>query len=111
MADEVEEEIKVAFDREVPSSAVGELVIDKLRRLDQVAYVRFASVYRKFKTLEELMDEARSVIDAARYEDPGQGRLFIDPSPPQRRREMVRQRAAPAKKPRREARVPDSPPQ
>ena len=78
VADEVEEEIKAAFDREVPSSAIGQLVIDKLRRLDQVAYVRFASVYRQFKTLEELVDEARAVIDARRYEDPGQGRLFLD---------------------------------
>jgi transcriptional repressor NrdR len=78
VADEVEDEIKVAFDREVPSSAVGQLVIDKLRRLDQVAYVRFASVYRQFKTLEELVDEAKAVIDAKRYEDPGQGRLFVD---------------------------------
>ena len=78
VADEVEEEIKAAFDREVPSSAIGQLVIDKLRRLDQVAYVRFASVYRQFKTLEELVDEAKAVIDARRYEDPGQGRLFVD---------------------------------
>src|ERR1700722_12649092 len=78
VADEVEEEIKVAFNREVPSSAVGELVIDKLRRLDQVAYVRFASVYRRFTTLEELVDEAKAVIDARRYEDPSQGILFIE---------------------------------
>ena len=43
-----------------------------------MAYVRFASVYRRFKTLEELVEEARAVIDAKRYEDPTQGRLFID---------------------------------
>jgi hypothetical protein len=47
-----------------------------------VAYVRFASVYRQFKTLEELVDEARAVLDARRYEDPpGQGRLFVEASP------------------------------
>ena len=80
VADEVEEEIKAAFDREVPSAAIGQLVIDKLRRLDQVAYVRFASVHRQFKTLEELVGEAQAVIDARRYEDPpGQGRLFVEP--------------------------------
>lgn len=80
VADEVEEEIKAAFDREVPSGAIGQLVIDKLRRLDQVAYVRFASVHRQFKTLEELVGEAQAVIDAQRYEDPpGQGRLFVEP--------------------------------
>jgi transcriptional repressor NrdR len=80
VADEVEEEIKAAYDREVPSAAIGQLVIDKLRRLDQVAYVRFASVHRQFKTLEELVGEAQAVIDAQRYEDPpGQGRLFVEP--------------------------------
>src|SRR5688500_8962747 len=45
-ADEVEEEVRAIYDREVPATAVGELVIERLRRLDQVAYVRFASVYR-----------------------------------------------------------------
>ena len=80
IADEVEEEVKGAHDREVPSTAIGQAVIDKLRRLDQVAYVRFASVYRQFKTLEELVGEAQAVIDARRYEDPpGQGRLFVEP--------------------------------
>ena len=79
IADEVEEEIFKNHDREVPSTVVGALVTDKLRRLDQVAYVRFASVYKQFKTLEELVDEARAVIDARRYEDPTQGRLFIEP--------------------------------
>jgi hypothetical protein len=59
---------------------VGELVTDRLRRVDQVAYVRFASVYRQFKTLEDLVEEARAVLDARRYDVPGQGRLFIESS-------------------------------
>ena len=80
IADEVQEEVFATFDREVPSTAVGQLVIERLRRIDQVAYVRFASVYRQFKTLEELVDEARAVLDARRYEDPGQGRLFVEPA-------------------------------
>jgi len=79
VVDEVEEEVFKTHDREVASTLVGELVTDRLRRLDQVAYVRFASVYKRFKTLEELVDEARAVIDARRYEDPGQGKLFVDP--------------------------------
>jgi len=54
------------------------MVTDRLRRVDQVAYVRFASVYKKFSTLDELVNEARAVIDAQRYEDPTQGRLFIE---------------------------------
>ena len=39
--------------------------------------MRFASVYKRFKTLEELVDEAKAVIDAKRFEDPTQGRLFL----------------------------------
>src|SRR3954454_4401625 len=92
IADEVEEEIKTAYDREAPSSAIGELVSEKLRRVNQVAYVRYASVYREFKTLEDLVEEAKAVIDARRYEDPpGQGRLFIEPPT-----EQPQQRPSPA---------------
>jgi len=80
ICDEVEEEVFKTHDREVPSQTIGRLVTERLRRLDQVAYVRFASVYKRFKTVEELVDEARSVIDARRFEDPDQGRLFIDPA-------------------------------
>ena len=88
IADEVEEEVFNAHDREVQTAVIGQLVTDRLRRLDQVAYVRFASVYRQFKTLEELVDEARAVLDARRYEDPpGQGRLFVEVSPPPAGRE------------------------
>jgi transcriptional repressor NrdR len=79
ICEEVEEEVYSNFDREVASTLIGALVTDRLRRVDQVAYVRFASVYRQFKTLEELVDEARAVIDAQRYDVPGQGRLFIEP--------------------------------
>jgi transcriptional repressor NrdR len=79
IVDEVEEEVFRTHDREAPSTLIGQLVTDRLRRLDQVAYVRFASVYRQFKTLDELVDEAKAVIDAQRYEDPGQGRLFVEP--------------------------------
>lgn len=87
IVDEVEEEIFRAYDKEVPSEAIGQAVTDKLRRVDQVAYVRFASVYRQFKTLEDLVAEARAVIDAQHYDVPGQGRLFIEspprPAPPE----------------------------
>jgi len=55
------------------------MVTDRLRRLDKVAYVRFASVYREFKTLEDLVQEAKAVMDAQHYDVPGQGRLFIEP--------------------------------
>jgi transcriptional repressor NrdR len=104
IADEVEEEVFKTYDREVPSDVVGRLVTERLRRVDQVAYVRFASVYRQFKTLEELVDEAKAVIDARRYEDPSQGRLFAEaaesaadgengkPAPPPRSRPAAKER-------------------
>lgn len=82
ITDEVEEEIHRTHDKEVPSSVIGELVTERLRQLDQVAYVRFASVYKQFKTLDQLVQEARAVIDAQHYDVPGQGRLFIEPPKP-----------------------------
>jgi transcriptional repressor NrdR len=78
IVDEVEEELFRTHDREVPSSAIGETVIERLRRVDQVAYVRFASVYRQFATLEELINEARALLEQRRYETPGQGELFAE---------------------------------
>jgi transcriptional repressor NrdR len=78
IVDEIQEEVFKTHDREVSSSAVGQLVTERLRRVDQVAYVRFASVYKQFKTLEELVDEAKAVLDSRRYEDPTQGRLFLE---------------------------------
>src|SRR3954470_7436262 len=82
IVESVEDEVEKGFDREVPSVFIGQAVVDRLRRVDQVAYVRFASVYRQFKTVEELIDEAKAVIDARRFEDPGQGTLFIEPPRP-----------------------------
>ncbi len=80
--EEVEDEIFRGHEKEVPSAVIGQLVSDKLRRVDQVAYVRFASVYRQFKTLDDLVSEAKAVIDAQRYDVPGQGRLFVEATPP-----------------------------
>jgi transcriptional repressor NrdR len=78
IVDEVEEETFKGHDREAPSSFIGQLVSEKLRRVDQVAYVRFASVYRQFKTLEELVAEARAVLDSRHFDDPDQGKLFLE---------------------------------
>ena len=80
IVEEVEDEIFRSHEKEVPSSDIGRLVSDRLRRVDQVAYVRFSSVYRQFKTLEDLVEEAKAVLDAQRYEVPGQGRLFVEPA-------------------------------
>lgn len=49
------------FDKEVPSAEIGNRVMDELRKTDQVAYVRFASVYRKFKDVDEFIDEIRTL--------------------------------------------------
>ncbi|HEX4124242.1 MAG TPA: ATP cone domain-containing protein, partial [Tepidisphaeraceae bacterium] len=78
LAEEIEEEVFSTFDREASTAEVGQIVIDRLRRLDQVAYVRFASVYRQFRTLDDLMAEVRAVVESRRLEDPSQGRLFAD---------------------------------
>jgi transcriptional repressor NrdR len=62
----VEEDIYRQFDREVPSSFIGDSVSRRLRELDKIAYVRFASVYRNFKDIGELIEEATEVNRAAR---------------------------------------------
>ena len=54
---DIESKLQNSLDREVTSTAVGELVMEKLKGLDEVAYVRFASVYRQFKDLSTFMDE------------------------------------------------------
>ena len=50
-------------EKEIPSSVVGELVMDELKDLDEVAYVRFASVYREFKDVNTFMDELKKILD------------------------------------------------
>ena len=62
LAEDVEEDALRHFDKEVPAGWVGERVMGRLRELDEVAYVRFASVYRRFATVEELLGEAQQVL-------------------------------------------------
>ena len=50
-------------DREVEASAIGELVMERLKELDKVAYVRFASVYRRFEDVQEFMAELRDLLE------------------------------------------------
>lgn len=63
LVDEVEIEIFNREDKEIPSSIIGEIVMDKLKDLEAVAYVRFASVYREFKDVNTFMDELKKVLD------------------------------------------------
>ena len=51
------------MDREIPSVRIGELVMEELKDIDQVAYVRFASVYRQFKDLDSFMDELNRLLE------------------------------------------------
>ena len=66
LATEVERELHREYEGEVPSRAIGELVMAKLRELDQVAYIRFASVYREFKDVTDFVQEAGTVLRAGR---------------------------------------------
>ena len=60
--DSIEAQISNSLEREVTSSMIGELVMDKLRDLDEVAYVRFASVYRQFKDINTFMNELNKLL-------------------------------------------------
>jgi len=62
LAEEVEREIRNTLVEEVPSTHIGDLVMDRLRNLDEVAYVRFASVYRCFTDVERFRQELESLV-------------------------------------------------
>jgi len=62
MLDSIEYQISNSLEREVTSAFIGELVMEKLRALDEVAYVRFASVYRQFKDINTFMDELSKLL-------------------------------------------------
>ena len=66
LVDEVETEIFNREEKEIPSSLIGELVMDKLKDLEAVAYVRFASVYREFKDVNTFMSELKKMLDEYR---------------------------------------------
>lgn len=62
IAAEIEQDLQNSMEREVSSEAVGERVMDRLRSVDQVAYVRFASVYRQFKDIDTFMAELNKLL-------------------------------------------------
>lgn len=62
MIDDVETEIFNREEKEVPSTVIGELLMDRLKDVDQVAYVRFASVYREFKDVNTFMNELKKML-------------------------------------------------
>ena len=62
VAEEIEQELQSRIDRETKSEEVGEMVMARLKNLDEVAYVRFASVYRSFKDINTFMDELSKLL-------------------------------------------------
>ncbi|HRS06852.1 MAG TPA: transcriptional regulator NrdR [Candidatus Ratteibacteria bacterium] len=70
IVDEIEQELRQRFEKEVASKEIGRLIIEKLRKIDEVAYVRFASVYRQFKDISEFEKE----IEEMRGESDGTGK-------------------------------------
>ena len=64
MIDEIETTLQNSLDREVSSEKIGQLVMEKLKKIDEVAYVRFASVYRQFKDINTFMRELNKLLSS-----------------------------------------------
>jgi transcriptional repressor NrdR len=62
LLDIIEYKILTTYDKEVQSKDIGEIVIEELKKIDEIAYVRFASVYRQFKDINTFMDELKSML-------------------------------------------------
>src|SRR5690606_5207093 len=77
VVDDVEEELFRKYDREVASLEIGKLLAEHLRKIDHVAYVRFASVYKKFGDVGDFIEEVRDLLQSSDGpESPDQHRLF-----------------------------------
>jgi len=63
IADEVEQMLQESPEREIPAQVVGQKVIERLKELDKVAYVRFASVYRQFEDVDQFMKELKDLLE------------------------------------------------
>ena len=63
IADEIEQELQNSMEREIRTEVIGEKVMERLRKVDQVAYVRFASVYRQFKDIDSFMRELNKILE------------------------------------------------
>jgi len=62
IADEIEQSLQNEMEREIPTTEIGELVMERLKNVDEVAYVRFASVYRQFKDISTFMAELNKLL-------------------------------------------------
>lgn len=63
LADDIETELSQSMEREIKSTKIGEIVMEKLRAIDEVAYVRFASVYKQFDDINTFMDELKGLMN------------------------------------------------
>lgn len=63
MADDIEKELYNSMDKEIDSKKIGEMVMSRLKKIDDVAYVRFASVYRQFKDINTFLEELNKLIN------------------------------------------------
>ncbi|MBF0619554.1 MAG: transcriptional repressor NrdR [Candidatus Omnitrophica bacterium] len=70
---EIEREIQKKYEREVESSVIGEQIMEKLYTLDEVAYVRFASVYRQFRDVNHFMNEIKGILESQKDVKRGHG--------------------------------------
>ena len=61
LVDDVLDAMEASYDAEIPSNAIGDAVMQRLRKIDQVAYVRFASVYKEFRDVTEFVTEIRDM--------------------------------------------------
>lgn len=68
IADDVENAVMSSMDKEIESKSIGNMVMDRLKDIDEVAYVRFASVYRQFKDINTFMDELNKIMDEKKSE-------------------------------------------
>ena len=85
MVDDIEGELYRLGKEEIPSPALGDIVMDRLKKLDHIAYIRFASVYRRFTDLSDLKQEVDSLVGA-----PVPTQLPLLPGPPPRQRKRAR---------------------
>jgi len=80
LVDDVETQVHAQGKAEVPTTFVGELVIDRLRDLDEVAYIRFASVYRAFRDMDDLKEELAALEQNRAQTEAGAGQLPLLPA-------------------------------
>ena len=95
LVDDIEAELQKLGRAEIPSSHIGGMVMERLRGLDRVAYIRFASVYRDFADIESFKEEVEALQEALEREIPGPQLPLMPEEPTPRRRRGRRPRNAP----------------